>query len=319
MTDTAGATGPDQGTPVEQQQTPETPAAEQQDEFKLHPAWEKTLEVVPDILRPGIVEQIKTTEREHQKAIETARGTDVSPEFRQLAQVAAANGVTPEELVEAYNGHLALQEQLSTDPWGFLDGITQTIDDLVANGTITPREGARAKREAGQAAQDADDMLTPEQREIRELKERLDRNETVQQQRERQEAEQRSEQEAQEYGRSFVQTIHDKFNADPVLKQANDETRFTVGQVAAAILDGDRTGQITFEQAIDTAFARLKASSSLWGGGGQPAPQRATSQVPPVGGGSGQALPQQTTRYANEDERAAAMIAAGQRMLAADQ
>ena len=63
MSDTAGATGPDQGTPVEQQQTPETPAAEQQDEFKLHPAWEKTLEVVPDILRPGIVEQIKTTGR----------------------------------------------------------------------------------------------------------------------------------------------------------------------------------------------------------------------------------------------------------------
>jgi hypothetical protein len=36
-----------------------------------------------------------------------------------------------------------------------------------------------------------------------------------------------------------------------------------------------------------------------------------------VGGGSGQALPQQTTAFADEDARAAAMIAEAQRLMAA--
>jgi hypothetical protein len=36
-----------------------------------------------------------------------------------------------------------------------------------------------------------------------------------------------------------------------------------------------------------------------------------------VGGGSGQALPQQTTAFASEEERANAMIAEAQRLMAA--
>jgi hypothetical protein len=242
--------------PAAQPAEPAAPAA-------VHPAWDKALEGMPDLWANRIKEQVRTTETEHQKAIEQARTSSVPDSWRDLYSQAEQAGLTPEQFIDAYNGQQTLYEQLRTDPDQFLEDMRTEIDRQVAAGVLTRAQGREAHAAANQAAANAEDLLTPEQIELQQLRERLDQRDQQEQTFAQQQQQQQILEQAEQEGASFVQTVHDAFDGDPQLAGASAVTRQTVAQIAAGLLDADSTGRLSYEQAVQAGMNQLRESVGL--------------------------------------------------------
>ncbi len=291
---------------------PVTPPAEP---APLHPAWEQALEAIPDMLRPKIVDQIRKSDTEAQRAIEAARGT-IDPEWQKFLTAAQAAGATPEEMRQGWNAAQALQR----DPIKFAADLTASIDQMVAAGKLTRPEAAAAKAQvdAAAAAQGAapDDLLTPEGRELVEVRRQLaELSGTVQGDlTARQQVQQEAE--AQQYGDAFFAEIDTQFNAAN-LAGASVATRVAVARYADGLLDADATGSLTEKRAIEAAIVKLReASAELTPQATAPAAVVAPGAPLPVGGGSAALPVAPVGKFATEADREAAMLAEAARVLA---
>lgn len=277
--------------------TPETPAAveappaaapETPVDYSAHPVWSKAVEAIPEVLRGPLYETIRSTEAETQKAIEKAREETVPAEWRELAAEAKQAGVTVEQLVEAYRGQALLSEQMSTDPDGFIAEITSNVEQLIASGQLTRKQGAEAIRGAqAAAAEQTDDLLSPEAKQLRELqawKEQQEQKEAARAQAER-DAQAAAAQEAQleREAEAFFDEFDTQMIAAGLAQRGDDgrvaatiapETLQLIGETAANLID--RTPGLTSAQAIRQAHQHIKAQVEASGGrlgpaGGAPA------------------------------------------------
>lgn len=319
----AAAAAPDAGAAPAQPAAPAPSApAEQQQAAAVHPAWDQALGNIPEGWQGPIREQIRVQEAEFQKELEKARSGGVPEDWRGLYDQAHQLGLSPQELVEAYNGQQQLYQQMVADPDGFLDSLRSEIDQAVQQGLITRKQAAQIDAQA-QAQVDAAagaDLLTPEQQQIQALQARLDQRDqqelTERQQYAQQQQFEQMQQAAADEAQNFVAAVHDAFDTDPQLAGAKPEVRQIAAQVASGYLDADTTGQLTYATAIQQALAQLRQQL---GWGGAPAPlqgqQQAASPAAAIGGGvngAPAAAPQQWDLKTREgkDARDAALVAA---------
>jgi hypothetical protein len=266
--------------------------AGQQQEWQPHPSWNSTLEMFPDgPQREALLSQIRESDTNSQKAIETARSNAAPEDWRGLIDAASEAGLTPDELGQAYNQLDEMRESIAADPDAWLTGMHAEIDRAVAAGQLTRAAGAAAHREANAAANEDDtvDLDTPEQQRLAKLQERLD----AQEQRWEQEEQRRQQAEQEQFDREnqadterqtqeFVQTFDGAFEADPVLKQVEPETRFIVANHAINLMASNP--DLTAEKATSEAINQFRTHFGL-GGGVKPA----TPGVP-IGGGTNQQI-----------------------------
>jgi polyhydroxyalkanoate synthesis regulator phasin len=269
----------------------------------LHPAWEQALEAIPDMLRPAIVDQIRKSDFEANKAIEAARGT-IDPAWQSFLADAQGAGATPGDLINSWNA----AQELVRDPLTFQKNLNTRIDQLVAMGQLTRAEGQQAKQEvAGEVSQELGNLDTPEAKRIADLEKQIaDLSGTVQQDLSARE-QQQIDQQAQAYGDRFFAEVASQFAADPALANAAQQTQVVVAQLADKKIELDPTGTLTEAQAIAASIRELKA----WGNQQQPAAQQ---QAMPVGTGSGLPAPA-AQKFVTENDRNAAMLAEAARVL----
>lgn len=294
---------------------PEAPA-----DYSAHPVWGKAVEQVPEMLRGPIYEAIKTSEREAQSAIEKARGTDIPQDWRDLVAEAAELGVTVDQLSEAYRGQALLAEQLQNDPDAFLAEMQQQVDHLISTGQITRRQGAQAMQQANAAAaEQTDDLLTPEQRELKEIKAWKEQQEAAQ----RADAERRRQEDAQRAADAQQEQLAEQYfdEFDRQMEAAGFATRDAAGKLTAAIpiavfqqigrVGGeliDANPRMTPQQAITTAINQVRQLVEATGGKLAPTGQQQAPQVPVIAGSSaipGQAAPAAGSRSMEDRANAA--------------
>lgn len=284
----------------------------------VHPAWDKALEGIPDLWQKPVREQIRTTEAEYQRALEAARQGGVPDDWRGLYQQAQEAGLSPEDLVNGYISQQNLLQAMVEDPDQFVADISAQIDAAVAAGQLTRREGAALKRDAAGAAADAgaDDLLTPEQKELQELRQRIDQREQAeyqaQQQWQTQQAQQEMEQIAEGEAQDFIGAVHDAFDSDPQLAGASAATRQIAARVADGLLNSDTTGTLTNEAAVAQSIALLREQLG-WSGAPAPAGGAQPNIAAAIGGGSGAPLGQQPPKFntatpEGREERDAALV-----------
>lgn len=304
----------DSTTPVETTEPVEPDNGIPAEPAPIHPAWEQALAVVPESLRGGIYEQIRNTERENQKAIETARQNSIDPQWREFAEAAKQNSINPEQLVEAYN----VSQQLAADPIGFQQRLNQEIDAAVASGQLTRAEGQQAKATVQAEVDDSlDGLETPEAAKIRELQaqiEGISGQLTAQQQAEYDYQQQVA---ADQYMRNFEQTVDDIFVNNGIPNVAVD-TKIAIMRMADSALDGDPSGTLTVESAVQGAFNALIAFRNQQVG--TPAAPQQQQQPLPIGGASGTPATPAPQKWDNtpagKAAREAAMMAEARRVLA---
>jgi hypothetical protein len=278
------------------------------DDFKVHPAWDKALEAVPDVIRKPIIEQIRTSEREHQAAIEAARTGSVEPEWRDFTAAAKGMGLTTAQLADAYNSQTALQQAIVDDPDAFEAQLHDQIEEMVSSGQLTRKQGQQAH---AQAAGVDGELLTPEQQEIAELRQLIQQNEARWDGVDAALDSQAEQEAADEYGQQFLSDLnHDMGAAFGVdvngRATASQESMLAVARIAASILDSDATEQITNQQAIAEGVRQLTMAAVQFGApapAGQPV--RATF---PVGGGTNGTVQQPPAGFKDDNERKAAML-----------
>lgn len=299
--------------PAEVPATPaaETPAAPAEP-AKVHPAWESALKLIPEELHPQILEQIRQSEVEAQKAIEKAREQTVPDEWRDLFAASEAAEANPAILINSYNAMVAMME----DPIQFRDSLNRRIDEMVAAGQLTPAQGEERKVDDTQA----DELLTDEQKEIRDLRKRLDEREqkeqTAEERRQQAAAEAQLEQEALTHATEFVSVINAEVGlpanvSEDAVPPAVNRLRFTIAQLANDALS--KTPGLTIQQAVAGARAQLTA---LGAGAVPAAPAPAAASAPPIGGGTSGIPAAAAKGFKTEAEREAAMIEAARLMLA---
>lgn len=270
----------------------------------LHPAWEQALEAIPDMLRPAIVDQIRKSDFEANKAIEAARGT-IDPQWQSFLADAQGAGATPADLVNSWNA----AQELRRDPLTFQKNLNTRIDELVALGQLTRAEGVQAKQDvAGELNQELAGLESPEAKRIAELEQRIVEREQRDAQREEQQTQQEVDRQAQEYGDRFFAEVASQFAADPALANAAQQTQVVVAQLADKKMELDPTGTLTEAQAIAASIRELKA----WGSQQQ---QPAAQPNMPVSTGSSLPAPV-AQKFATENDRNAAMLAEAARVLA---
>jgi hypothetical protein len=290
---------------------PEQPAA-------IHPSWDKAMAAIPDVLRGPLIEQIRTTDREYQQELER-RGKQAAPEeWQSLIADAAAAGVSPQDLIQSYDNAQAIRQ----DPVGFVIQLTELVDQRMAlpatdPNHLTAREGYRMKADAaagvsqitGQPSTGALDeaLETPEGKAIAALRKELETDreqraaQTAQQQREQeQRAEEQRQADAASFAQQFISSIETKMSG------ATPGQQNIVATVANSLIQGDQTGKLTMDQAIDFAIKSARDNGMVWQDAAPAAPQPG-QPVPPLGAGSA-ALPGQA---------AAAPAQPGQRAVAA--
>lgn len=283
----------------------------------VHPSWDRALQGIPDAWQAPIRAEIANMEREHQKALEQARQGSVDPQWRALIEEAQQYNLGPDQFAEAYNGQEDMRARLLEDPDGFVSDITAFIDQQVAAGALTRKQGQEAKAQAqaagAAAGADTDLFETPEAKQISELQQRLDAQDAARRAEEEQRQQQAAAQEAEQYANQFMTDLDAAYKAagfrDPqtgadLLPPALQQQ---VAYVADAILD--QNPQLTQRQAIDQAVASFQQATQQWQGGSQqPATQRA---MPPViGGGTMQPAAPNAQPPATPSDRNAAAVAA---------
>lgn len=316
--------------PVVEPAAPAEPAApEAPVDYTAHPVWGKAVEAVPDVLRGPLYEAIKTSEREAQKAIESARGTDIPQDWRELAAEAQQAGLSVDDLAAAYRGQAALAELMRTDPDAFVSELSGQIDQLVASGQLTRREGAQAKQQAQQAA-DAAGAGGGEQlyqsdveRELAELKQWREQQQAAEQQRQleaqqAQQAEQIRQQEEAESNAYFDAFDREMEAAGIMQRNATTgaleaaipvQTLQLIARTGAQLRDANP--QLPHAEAIKQAHQQVKAMIESTGGTLGPA----RAATPPVIGASSSIPTNQVAQPAGQprsmaDRQAAALAEA---------
>jgi hypothetical protein len=283
----------------------------------VHPSWERALEHIPEAWRAPIVSEFQNADREAQKAIEKARAEAAPAEWQNLLEQARQNGLTPDELIDAYNGQIDLQNRIKEDPDAFLTEISDFIDQQVASGALTRKQATQARKEVADAAAAAgEDPLyeTPEAKEIRELKEWRAQQEAQQAAAAKQQQEQASEQEAQAYADQFMQTFDSSLAA-----QGLGELPLPLQHQLALTADSILGANPAFneQQAIDAAITNFR--QSLGALGAQlpgPAAQQAAPALPPViGGGTSTPPPAQQQTPQTQDGRSSEAVRVMREML----
>lgn len=278
----------DQSTP-----TVTEPAVE---ETPMHPAWEKALAVVPDSLRGGIYEQIRTTERESQAAIERARTQSVPKEWQDFATGAQSNGIDPQQLIDSYNVAQAMQN----DPVAFYEQLGREVDAAVASGQLTRAEGAVAKNAAAAQIEQLDGLKTPEQERIDALQAQLDGVTQNMSAREQQVEQERVNQQAQVYYDEFNDIVQTTFE-NAGFGNATVETKVAVMRMADSALNGDQTDTLSLQQAVEGAFNSLIAFRNAQpGAAAAAAPQAGQILRVPVGGGSSAIAAPEPVHFGND-------------------
>ena len=271
-------------------------AAEQQEQSD--PVWEKAFDDagIPDMLRPKLRETAKATAAQTQKAIETARGGGVSPEWQAFIGGATQAGINPNALVDAWNAAQAIRE----DPVAFARDLNAEIEKRVGSGELTQAQAQQARAEGAQAIADASDpnaplnMKTPEQEAIEAQQARLDQMEQQFTARQQAEEDAQIQYEAQQTAETFGRELLAQLTAGGYTQEAgtlNDDVIGSVGRIAAAALETDSTGTLTPQSAIATALATLNRISGGPRPVEQPAAQQQAQQMP-VGGGRGAPAPE---------------------------
>lgn len=291
--------------------TPPDPAAPPaDDQFVVHPAWEKAMEAVPDVIRGPIVNQIRETEREHQKALETARQSSIEPTWAEFVNQAKSGNVAPDELIDSYNNQQALRQLINDDPDAFEATLHDNIEQMVAAGQLTRKQGTQAH----QSIQgDGGELLTPEQQEIADLKRALAENdarwagvdEAIDSQAEAAEAEQ--------YGQQFISDMNSDlittFGENPSIPgepNISPNAQLAVARIAASIMDSDDTETITNQQAIAEGIRQLQSIAQGFGGQAPAAAQG--RQVLPVGAGTNGLPAPEPVQFDDEKARKQAMM-----------
>lgn len=254
---------------------PVEPAAEELPPLPPHLEEAMRATGIPDMLTVQLREEIRKSEREHQKALEAARQNAAPPEWAELVRQAQAQQLTPDVMLNAYNASV----QIMQDPVGFSIRLNEQIDQLIESGQLTAREGYRMKKEAADAVADMqnDPLETPEQRELRELRESQRTLEERLEAEARARAEQEAEEDAKRYADHFMSVL------DQATAGADERVTGIIANAAAGILSSDQTGKITPEAAVETAVAQARAAGITWGA--PQAPQQ--NGAPPVGGTGG--------------------------------
>lgn len=273
----------------------------------LHPTWAAALETVPEIFRGPLIEQIRTTERESQKAIEAARAevtaaqTAVPEEWRDLISKAQEAQATPDNVVAAWNSSIAIAQ----DPVAFFEMYRTELVRQVEAGTITLDQAKLAA--LGLAQQQASgeqfDLRTPEQAQLADMQAKLAAMESAEQQRQQAQVTAQQQQDAEAYVADFVGKLQ---AATPGF---TDAQRQVIGFAADRIMENsERAGTpVTAEAAIQGAIV---------GGGFTPAAAAPTPVTPAVAptlapAGSSVPAPAKIT-FKTEADREQAMILAAQ-------
>lgn len=283
----------------------------------VHPAWDKALEGIPELWQKPVREQIKATEAEYQRAIEQARSGGVPEDWRGLYQQAQEAGLSPDDLVGGYIAQQNLLQAMVEDPDQFVADISAQIDAAVAAGQLTRKEGAALKRDAAGAAAEAgaDDLLTPEQKQLQELQQRIDARDQWEAQQQQEWATQQEQQQMQEIADqeagNFIDAVMSAFDNDPALAGAAAGTRQIAAQVANGLLDADPTGSLSYEAAAAQAIALLKEQLGWQGAPGGQQGQPSAAQA--IGGGGTAPLGQQPAKFdlstpEGRDQRDAALV-----------
>lgn len=259
----------------------------------VHPAWERTFEEagIPDMLRPKLIEQVRRSETEAQRAIEAARAEAVPAEWKAFIEQSAGANASPTELIQAWNA----TQQMINDPFTFLDNFQKGIDEAVAAGQITAPEGRTLKAQAADALGDPAALETDEQKQIRELTEWRTQQEAAT-------AQAQLDQQATQYANDFWNAL-DSTLATAKYTNLTDEQKQSVADWADTALFNDPTQTLTIQKAMDAAVARLATF------GIQPVPDAAPApnQLPVQGGGN--ALPGvPPQKFTTEAERKKAML-----------
>lgn len=268
------------------------PPAAPPEEAAVHPAWNQALEGLPPLWADRVKQQIRTTETEHQRALEQARTGSVPDSWKELYDQAEQAGLSPEDFINSYNGQQTLYDQLRTDPDQFLEDMKTEIDRQVQAGVLTRAQGRQAHADAAAAAAGAgagDDLLTPEQIQLQELQQWRQNQEQQQLTAQQQWEQDQVWENAQQEGETFVDTVHAAFDNDPNLAGASGLTRQTVAQIAAGLIDADQTGRLSYEQAVGAAMDQLRESVGLQQlsfPGQAPAQQQAVNPLAAIGGGT---------------------------------
>lgn len=320
MTDVA----PDTAAPAPAAVPTQAPAgagpADEQTPQPVHPAWDNALKGIPDAWQAPIREQIKVTEREMQAAVEKARAESTPQEWRDLVEQATAEGLTPDEFIDAYNGRIDMQRRISENPDGFLSELTAFIDEQVAAGHLTRAEGVAAKKDAKSVVGDDDDDLfaTPEAKKLAELQKRLDESDerTAAEKKAAAEAQEAAAQEAAEaaYADEFLGEMHSQLQAEGFVKVENGVEVAVIppamiqqiGYAADAMLDANP--RLTPKDAMTQAITQFKTAMQQMGGQipGAPAPKQ---QVPVLGAGGGGQIPGATPPAAlTGDDKSAKIV-----------
>lgn len=279
--------------PAAPEPTPDAPA-----DYTAHPVWGKAVEAVPDVLRGPLYEAIKTSEREAQRAIESARGTDIPQDWRELAAEAQQQGLSVEDLAAAYRGQAALAQLMQSDPDAFVAELSGQIDQLVASGQLTRRQGAAAKAEAQQVADQAggEQLYTSDtERQLAELKAWKEQQEQAEQQRqlEAQQAQQAEQIRLQEEAESnaYFDAFDREMEASGLMARNAStgalESTIPVPTLQLIARTGaqlrDANPSLQYADAIKQAHQQVKAMIEATGGKLGPA---APAQVPVIGSSS---------------------------------
>lgn len=292
------------------------PAADQQQEQKVHPAWDQALAAIPEELRGPIYEQIRSTETESQKAIEKAREESTPEEWRALVNQASEAGIEVDELIDSYNAQSAMRDLIQEDPDGFLEQIGAQIDEQVKAGALTRKQGQQARAEAVQAVADTDaaDLDSPLKAELDDLKAWRDRQEQAAIEAQEQAEAEAFQQEVEDHGQELVDQVNSQMDATAALHDATAETRLIVATFADSILNRSGNENMPVKDAVAESLRTMAAQFNLdisrQYQAQAPGQQR---QAPAVGGGNGQAVP--STSFKTEDDREAAMLEAGRRAM----
>lgn len=289
-------------------------AAPAEEAWTARPEWEAALAVVPDSLRSGLYKQIRTSEAEAQKAVETARQSSVEPAWRDFTQQAKDAGLDPQVLIESYN----LRQDMLNDPQSFMGRLKTEIDSAIASGAITKAEGAQALAQGQQVADAGDALKTPEQEAIEAMQAQLSQMTATQQQQYQAQVEVQQNQAAQTYYDEFTNVVGQTFE-QAGYGAASPETKVAVMRMADSALNGDISDTLTLTQAVQGAFNAMLAFRNTQGGTA-PAAQQQSQLAPPIGGGRGVAVADAQKfdgSLAGRKARIAAMLEEGQRQNAA--
>jgi hypothetical protein len=296
--------GTDENTPADTTgTTPDAP------EFEWPAEWQDGFADLPEVLRAPVQDRVKQTLTRHQQELEEARtggAPAIDEDWQALLAEAQTEKVSPEDFRQAMQFAATQRQMLQTDPYGYIYGVEQQVDELVRTGQITIAEGKTAKRklaaDAAAAGAGEEDFRTDDQKKLDELQQWREQQEqeraAAAEQEELAELEQQIEDQSEDRATRFI-THLDTTLENAGLTDASQATLQAIADVAMGYMARD--DDMEPEAAIDKAMILFQEEVTRRKG--------ASRQIPI--GGSASAVQQASDQGPQTDQqRQAAMIAA---------